>query len=331
MEMKCPVCNSEGKVKSVKGEKTITVRNEAVAVETQYYKCSKCGEEFLASSSSNDPFAQAYRLYRLRHRMLQPEEIRAFRRKFDLTQEELAKLLGLGGATLSRYENGSLQDRTHDTLIRMAMEPENLRELVASSTDVFSQEKKDGILKTIDEVSRSKAGILARVIAAAFQQTEADEHSGFKRFDHARFLNAVLYFCKEPVFKTKLNKLLFYADFKHFKEYTVSITGARYARIPFGPAPDGYDLYYPILARQGTIAVGEVVFQDYTGEEYIATQQPDLNVFSESELRVLASVKEHFKNFSASEISDFSHEERGYKKTQTGHPISYRYAEHLKL
>ena len=331
MNVKCPVCNSASKVKSVKGEKTITVRNEAITVETQYYKCSKCGEEFLAPAASSDPFAQAYRLYRVRHRMLQPEEIRAFRRKFDLTQEELAKLLGLGGATLSRYENGGLQDKTHDTLIRMAMEPENLRELVSSSTDALSEEKEDEILKTIDGISRSKAGIFARAIAAAFQQTEPDEYSGFKIFDHERFFNAVLYFCKDGVFKTKLNKLLFYADFKHFKEYTVSITGARYARIPFGPAPDGYDLYYPILARQGTIAVEEIIYPDYMGEQYLATEEPNLNVFSESELRVLALVKEHFKHLNASDISDFSHEEKGYKETETGHPISYRYAEDLRL
>ena len=307
------------------------MRNEPIEVEVQEYKCPKCGEKSLAPTEINDPFAQAYRLYRTRHRILQPDEIRDFRRRFHLTQEELAKLLGLGGATLSRYENGSLQDRTHDTLIRMAMEPENLRELVSSSTDVFSDEKKAEVLRTIDGVSRSKAGLFARAMAAAFHQREADEYSGFKRFDHERFLNAVLYFCKEPVFKTKLNKLLFYADFKHFQEYTVSITGARYARIPFGPAPDGYDLYYPILARQGTIVVEEVIYPEYMGEQYAAKEEPDLNVFTESELRILALVKEHFKKFNAKEISELSHKEQGYAKTKNGRPISYRYAEDLRL
>lgn len=330
MSVRCPACDV-ATVRPVKGVRTITVRSEPIDVEVKQYKCPKCGEEFLAPREGNDPFAMAYRLYRARHRMLQPEEIRDFRRRFHLTQEELARLLGLGGATLSRYENGSLQDRTHDTLIRMVMEPENLRELVANSTDVFSEEKKGEILKTIDRIGRSQASFFTRAIAAAFQQTEADEYSGFKRFDHERFLNAVLYFCKEPVFKTKLNKLLFYADFKHYQEYTVSITGARYARIPFGPAPDGFDLYYPVLARQESIAVEEVIYPDYMGERYVAKGEPDLNVFTESELRILALVKEHFKNFSAKEISELSHKEQGYTKTKSGRPISYRYAEDLRL
>ena len=63
----------------------------------------------------------------------------------------------------------------------------------------------------------------------------------------AKLFNAILFFCKGRVLKTKLNKLLFYADFKHFKEYAVSITGARYARIPFGPAPDKYAFYFATL------------------------------------------------------------------------------------
>ncbi|NIO19633.1 MAG: DUF4065 domain-containing protein, partial [Candidatus Aenigmarchaeota archaeon] len=46
---------------------------------------------------------------------------------------------------------------------------------------------------------------------------------------------------------TVLNKLLFYADFKHCKEYTVSISGSRYARLPYGPVPDNWAHYLAFL------------------------------------------------------------------------------------
>jgi len=41
-------------------------------------------------------------------------------RRYPITQEELGVLLGWGGATLSRYENGALQDEVHEKMLRMA-------------------------------------------------------------------------------------------------------------------------------------------------------------------------------------------------------------------
>ena len=41
-------------------------------------------------------------------------------------------------------------------------------------------------------------------------------------------------------------------------------------------------------------------------------KEPDLSLFADSELKILASVKEYFKTFSAKEITDFSRTEKGY-------------------
>lgn len=333
MNISCPVCDATSGLELMREEKTITVRNEPIPVDMEYYRCGECGEEFRGLEQKDDPFERAYRLYRAKHGMVQPEYIRTFRRKYSLTQGELANLLGLGGATLSRYEKGALQDRTHDTLMRMAIDPANLRELVFHSTDVFSTDKRNRVLRLIDGVTESTAGIFEHVVAAAFQHHEADEYSGFKKFDNDKFFNAVLFFSRDGVTKTKLNKLLFYADFKYFKEYTISITGARYARIPFGPAPDGYDLYYPILVRQGSIEVEEMSYEgkEYTGEKYTSKAEANLNIFLESELEVLLFVNRQFKNHNASDISEFSHEEKGYQHAKTGDSISYSYAQQLRL
>jgi len=326
----CPVCdNSEG-IKLVKGEKELTVRNELITVPMEYYKCSNCEEEFLVPDEENDPFDAAYRLYRSSHNMLQPEAIRDFRRRYHLTQSELANLLGLGGATISRYENGRLQDETHETLLRLVMDPNNLQKLVANSIGIISPEKKSRILHIIEGEKGTRAEEIERLITLNLQNHEPDEFNGFKRFHRDKFLNAILYFCIDGELKTKLNKLMFYADFRHFKEYTLSLTGARYARIPFGPAPDEYRQYYPILERQGIIRTEEIEYTDFSGDKLISQIRPDLNIFSESELRILASVKEFFKNYSARMISDYSHQEKGYHDTATGDIISYLYAQYMK-
>lgn len=330
MKLSCPICENSTKLELVKGIKDVLIRNEPITIEVEHYKCSECGEEFIVPDSKNDPLEDAYRLYRAKHNMLQPEEIRRFRFKYRLTQGELAKLLGLGGASISRYETGKLQDGAHDTLIRLAMDPVKLRELINDSVGVFSEEKKPKILNTIKEEEPIVTS-LERFITLNFQNYDPDEHSGFKKFDIDRFLNAVLYFCKGGVTKTKLNKLLFYADFKHYKEYTVSISGARYAHVPFGPAPSDYDFYYPILTRQNAVEVEEIIYPYFTGENFVAKQEPNLNVFSDTELHILSLVKEFFKDFNATEMSNYSHEEKGYKDTKTSELISYVYGEYLKL
>ncbi len=52
--------------------------------------------------------------------LLTPDEIRAGRERLGMTQQELQELLGLGGNSLSRWENGRIyQGRSVDTLLRL--------------------------------------------------------------------------------------------------------------------------------------------------------------------------------------------------------------------
>lgn len=327
----CPNCEKETELELVQKVEDIKVRGEVIRVEVKYYKCKSCGEEFEDPCSDEDPLDKAYREYRRRHGMMQPEEIREFRKKFGLTQYETNRLLGWGGATLSRYENGALQDETHEKALRLAMEPRNLLKLIETTPDVLPEEKRGRLINEL-RAAEEETCSLERVYEERFGKYEANELSGYRKLDLAKLFNTILYFCKGGVFKTKLNKLLFYADFKHFKDYTVSITGARYAHIPFGPAPEKYSLYLATLLENGVIGVAEHEFSEQVvGEEFFPVKEPDLFLFSDSELKILSTVKEYFKDFNSKKITDFSHDEKAYKETAPGDKISYEYASDLKL
>jgi putative zinc finger/helix-turn-helix YgiT family protein len=329
----CSNCGRETTLELKTKEEVIPVRSEPIRLKLQYRKCVQCGDEVL-DPNLKDPFDLAYREYRKRHGFLQPEEIRDWRNANKLTQGEWAKLLGLGIVTIGRYENGSLQDASHDKLLRLAMDPPNLLRLIEKSEGVFTEAKKRRLLEALREVEAAAHSIDSSIIVS-FGSYEPDEYSGYRKLDLAKLYNAILFFCKEGVLKTKLNKLLFYADFKHYKEYTVSITGARYARIPFGPAPDNYEIYYGALSSQKAIEFIEETYPPkYGGEPVVgeiikATKKSDLSLFSASELRIMASVEEDFKVYNASEITEFSHKEAGYQETQNGSIISYGYAKKL--
>ena len=143
----------------------------------------------------------------------------------------------------------------------------------------------------------------------------------------------MIFFCKDAdIPKTKLNKLMFYADFKHFKDYAISITGVQYAHLPYGPAPDHYELFVAALHdEEKSVSINEVQFNDYSGEYLRAVKEPDLSIFSTTELKILAMVKEYFAGFNAKKISDLSHQEKGYQDTRNGELISYEYGQFLSI
>lgn len=329
----CPVCEKETDLEIIRKKETIKVRGEAIPVQLQLFKCTNCEDEFMDPRSPSDPLDMAFREYRRQHGMLQPEEIREFRKRYGLTQGELSQLLGWGAATLSRYENGALQDDTHEKALRLAIEPKNLLTLIKQTPDAINETKKKRLITEISNIEDERhtfEGILTEKVG----RYEPDIWSGYKKLDISKLFNSVLYFCKEGMLKTKLNKLLFYADFKHFKENSISITGVRYAHLPHGPVPDNFGLFFStMLDEEKILSEEEVVYEnvDYVGEKYSSLRSPDFSVFAESELKILFNVNERFKEIGSKAIRDFSHEERGYQETQNGGLISYEYATYLRI
>lgn len=147
----CPFCFKKTIWDEVKEKKNINVRGELFSVDVCYFVCKKCKGEFRNMSYPQDPLDQAYREYRKRHKLLQPEEILNFRSSSGLTQKELSSLLGWGDVTISRYENGALQEIGHDKFLRLAMDPRNLLELLRRSPESISNKMKRG--KIIDQLN----------------------------------------------------------------------------------------------------------------------------------------------------------------------------------
>ena len=329
----CPLCEAEANLEPVSLQEDIKVRGESITVTAKYMKCDSNGHLIPDTEGTGDPLDLAYREYRRRHNMLQPEEMREFRLARDLSQRELSAILGWGGATLSRYENGALQDEAHDRLMRLAMDPRNLIALIEAKPDALPDMTMAKLRASLTEEAASQSMPLRRLYERQMSLYQADHFTGYRSPDFDRLSNALRFFSIAPgVFKTKLNKLLFYADFKHFRDYSVSITGTAYAHLPYGPAPERYDVLLAALQYgEGTIVLEEREFPGYVGEMVVATCPPDISIFRPSELRVLAEVKEKLGDLTAKQVSDLSHREKAYKATSNGDLIPYSYADELSI
>jgi putative zinc finger/helix-turn-helix YgiT family protein len=94
-----------------------------------WQECARCGEHILPPALIARIEAERYRMEGL----LSPIEVREARTRIGLTQIEMARLLGVGDKTYTRWELGlSTQTKSMDNLVRLAdQHPEVLLEIEA--------------------------------------------------------------------------------------------------------------------------------------------------------------------------------------------------------
>lgn len=115
----CPNCEKEQDSKIITKEETLNVKGQNITCCINVRICSVCKEEIIDEELDNISLQHFYTEYRRLNNLLQPEEIKSIREKYKLSQTAFAKLLGFGEKTITRYENGSIQDVAHDNLIRL--------------------------------------------------------------------------------------------------------------------------------------------------------------------------------------------------------------------
>lgn len=112
---------------------------------------------------------------------------------------------------------------------------------------------------------------------------------------------------------TKLNKLLFFSDMEAYLELGKTITGQEYQKLPHGPAPKHVLPTTNKLERSGDLVIQTRCFGNHVQKKPIATRQPDLTVFTDMEINIINRVIDRFRNKTAKEISDISHEYVGWQ------------------
>lgn len=115
----CYKCNTTTETKIIEKEQTLNVKGKEITLRVQVRICAVCGEEILDEELDAKTLEMFYIRYRHLENLLLPEEIKAIRQKYNLSQVSFAKLLGFGEKTITRYENGAIQDVCHDNLIRL--------------------------------------------------------------------------------------------------------------------------------------------------------------------------------------------------------------------
>ena len=333
MRKYCEECGREVETKVITKRESYDVCGESIEVDAQILVCAECGEEFYCEELDNATLIRAYNEYRRRHKLLLPEEIKKIREQYGLSQRSFAKLLNWGDKTICRYENGSIQDKAHNSRLLFLREPENMRTYLTENEIVLDERQKAKLLDSVDKLEQDKEYRAGRRFFELFFSRIPSEENGFKGFDYEKLCAMVLFFAHKStgLLKTKLMKLLNYSDMVFYKENGISISGLKYAHLPYGPVPDNFDMILGKMAADHLAHIEVIYDGAYEKHQVIPECDVPEGVLSDSEVEMLNRIYEKFKSFGSVEISDYSHKEKGYNATKTGQIISYAYAMDIEL
>jgi uncharacterized phage-associated protein len=207
-------------------------------------------------------------------------------------------------------------------------------EWLDSRLDVFVEDALDRLTSPSYDDARNFARLLDQaepemlhVPAMAEAEAGLTIFNGYRSFSLEKMAAMVSHLASRTtdLYKTKLNKLLFYADFVNYYLHGASISGSRYVHLPYGPVPDGYEETLETLNHYGVI---DVTRQD-SAELVRSGDTPAKNFLSSEELESVDWVLNSYGNMSASQLTELSHRERAYRNTKSGEEIAYEYAKFL--
>ena len=143
-----------------------------------------------------------------------------------------------------------------------------------------------------------------------------------------KFRHLVLYVAKQmsgaPSFgKLVLAKVLFWSDFDHFAATGEPITGHAYERMPFGPVPRRYDEELRAFQRSGELRIDTEAAGPFKRERPVAMVEPDMSVFSASELEIINRVISEHRTMTANQASERSHGTLAWQVTLPNEDIPY--------
>lgn len=122
---------------------------------------------------------------------------------------------------------------------------------------------------------------------------------------------------------TKMNKVLYFADFAHVRRTGSPITGAEYQKSVHGPAPRRLKPIRDSLVGDGGAEISIEDFLGYSVHRLTPKRAADLSVFSSAEIATIDKVLEDLHGLNARQVSDLAQDEAGWRLVEFGDTIPY--------
>lgn len=233
------------------------------------------------------------------------QRINELRKRKQLSQEDLAKRVGISRPSLTQVELGKRSLNI--------MELQKFAQVLGFSLDDFMSQYFTP--ETINFLEEEKPkNIMERIAVPSLQI--------------GKFKNILLYILercagKPNVGETVLYKLLYFSDFNYYELYEEHLTGANYRKLPYGPVPQNLDIILNTMIKNKQVQRFKTEYHGYPQTRYLPLEKADLRGLLASEKEVIDKVIEQMSDWSASAVSNYSHKDIPWMASKDGEDINY--------
>lgn len=276
-------------------EKKVKVEQEfkglTFNVVTEAMTCDKCGFHQFTDEQANMLRKATIDTYKKKEGLLTSDEIRNYRDNLDMSQVQFATYLGVGVASIKRWETYFVQEKSQDDLIRIKCDPESAQH---------------------------------NALEVRWAHEQPDVYNGFRKFDLnicQNVLAKIIEVAPSPLF---FFKAVFYIDFLHFKRFGRGVTGMQYACFEYGPIPKDYDHLLNYLIDKNVLSKSgkHDLKSNITFNE---------KLFSTDELATINHIYSVVQKQGKKYLFDKSHEEEAFKTCGYLETLKYEDAKTLKI
>jgi len=243
------------------------------------------------------------------------QKIKKLRKKYEFSQERVARELGMSRPTYMQIEKGA-----RELTITEARE---LASIFSMSFENFIADKKSvksPFAKATEDVPRFEK--------EKKKQAKPEIRINVPQQNLKKFKEVFLYIlekvgAKPNIGETAIYKLLYFIDFDYYEKFEEQLIGAKYIKNHYGPTPVEFkDIIQGMKDKQEVEQIKSKYFQ-YEQKKYLPMRSPNLTVLSAQEKEHIDGVLGRLATKSAKELSEYSHGDIPWKVHKNGEVIGY--------
>jgi transcriptional regulator with XRE-family HTH domain len=233
------------------------------------------------------------------------QKIKLLRGQAGLSQDQLAKTLGVLRPIISQIENGE-RKVTAEELITLA-------EALNTEVEIILGLKKEPAIQLESEKD--------------MPQTKNEIRINVPQKNLRKFKEVLLYIlnkvgAKPNMGETVLYKLLYFMDFNFYEKYEKQLIGATYIKNHYGPTPVEFHKIVETMLNKDLVAVKSKYFE-HEQKKYLPLRPADVSSIGACELEMIEQVLRQLSDKNAAQLTEYSHQDVPWLTAKDGQKIDY--------
>ena len=170
------------------------------------------------------------------------------------------------------------------------------------------------------ELSLCQATKLADLFGISLEEMKTGQAPNYSKYKQM-----ILAFLRSEgtITKTKLAKLLYFADFSWFYYNLQSMSGMQYRKMQYGPVSDSYFSIIDDMADKGEISIEQTKDGAMLISQTRSGAMVDLSEINTKEGELIKNIEKKWKDKKTNEIVDFTHKQFPYLFANDNAIVSY--------